>query len=70
VEDVYFYAFMILTSDDFNCLGKALPKEAQMDTGAIVKNETLEDRVTKELAKHKERAEARKRQRAAKKCYR
>jgi hypothetical protein len=67
VEDVYFYAFMIFTSDDFNYLGKALPKEAQMDTGAIDENETLEDRVAKELAKQKERAEARKRQRAAKK---
>jgi hypothetical protein len=40
VEDVYFYAFTILTSDDFNCLGKALPKEAQMDTRAIDENET------------------------------
>ena len=51
VEDVYFYAFTIFTSDDFNYLGKALPKEAQMDTGAIDENETLEDRVAKELAK-------------------
>jgi hypothetical protein len=67
VEDVYFYAFTILTSDDFNCLGKALPKEAQMDTGAIDENETMEDRVAKELAKRKERTEARKRQRAEKK---
>jgi hypothetical protein len=67
IEDVYFYAFKILTSDDFNCLGKALPKKAQMDTGAIVENETMEDRVTKEQAKQKERAEARKQQRAAKK---
>ena len=66
VEDVYFYAFTILTSDYFNCLGKALPKEAQMDTGAIDENETMEDRVVKELAKQKERAEARKQQRAEK----
>jgi hypothetical protein len=51
IEDVYFYAFTILTFDDFNCLGKALPKEAQMDTGAIDENETMEDRVVKELAK-------------------
>ncbi len=66
VEDV-FYAFTILTSDDFNCLGKALPKEAQMDTGAIDENETMEDRIAKEVAKRKERTEARKRQRAEKK---
>ncbi len=65
VEDVYFYAFTILT--DFNCLGKALPKEAQMNTGAIDENETMEDRIAKEVAKRKERAEARKRQRAEKK---
>ncbi len=38
-----------------------------MDTGAIDENETLEDRVTKELAKQKERAETKKQQRAAKK---
>jgi hypothetical protein len=62
VEDV-----TILTSDDFNCLGKALPKEAQMDIGAIDENETMEDRVAKELVKRKERTEARKRQRAEKK---
>jgi hypothetical protein len=31
VEDVYFYAFTIFTYDDFNCLGKALPREVQMD---------------------------------------
>ena len=67
IEDVYFYAFTILTSDDFNCLGKALPKEAQMDTGAIDENETMEDRIAKEVAKRKERTEARKRQRAEKK---
>jgi hypothetical protein len=51
VEDVYFYAFTIFTSGYFNYLGKSLPKEAQMDTGAIDENETLEDRVTKELVK-------------------
>ena len=67
VEDVYFYAFTIFTSDDFNYLGKALPKEVQMDTGALDEHETLEDRVAKELAKRKERAEARKWQHAAKK---
>jgi hypothetical protein len=66
VEGVYFYAVTILTSDDFNCLGKALPKEAQMDTGANDENETMEDRVAKELAKRKERTEARKRQRTEK----
>jgi len=38
-----------------------------MDTGALDKSETLEDRVVKEIAKRKERLEARKRQRAAKK---
>jgi hypothetical protein len=65
VKDVYFYAFTIFTSNDFNYLGKALPKEAQLDTGALDEHETLEDRVAKELAKRKERAEARKRQRAA-----
>jgi hypothetical protein len=65
VKDVYFYAFTIFTSNDFNYLGKALPKEAQLDTGALGEHETLEDRVAKELAKRKERAEARKRQRAA-----
>jgi hypothetical protein len=51
MEDVYFYAFTIFTSDDFNCLGKALPKKAQMDTRAIDENEALEDRVAKELGK-------------------
>jgi hypothetical protein len=45
------YAFTIFSSDDFNYHGKALPKEAQIDTGAIDENETLEDRVAKELAK-------------------
>jgi hypothetical protein len=33
MEDVYFYAFVIFTSEDFNYLGMALPKKAQMDTG-------------------------------------
>ncbi len=54
VEDVYFYAFKIFTSNDFNYLGKALPKEVQLDTGAIDEHETLEDMVAKELAKRKE----------------
>jgi hypothetical protein len=67
VEDVYFYAFTIFNEDDFNYLGKALPKEVQMDTGALDESETLEDRVVKEIAKRKERSEARKHQRAAKK---
>jgi hypothetical protein len=53
VEDVYFYAFMILTSDDFNCFGKALPKGAQMDTRSIDENETLEDRVAKSWQKER-----------------
>jgi hypothetical protein len=38
-----------------------------MDTGAIDENETMEDRIAKEVAKRKERTEARKRQRAEKK---
>jgi hypothetical protein len=38
-----------------------------MDTGALDESETLEDRVVKEIAKRKERSEARKRQRATKK---
>jgi hypothetical protein len=38
-----------------------------MDTGALDESETLEDRVVKEIAKRKERSEARKHQRAAKK---
>ena len=64
---MYFYAFTIFTEDDFNYLGKALPKEVQMDTGALDESTTLEDRVAQEIAKRKERSEARKRQRAAKK---
>jgi len=60
VEDVYFYTFTIFTSDDFNFLGKALPKDVQMDTGLIDESHTIEDRVTKELVKQKERSEARK----------
>jgi hypothetical protein len=67
VEDVYFYAFTIFNEDDFNYLGKALPKEVQMDTGALDESETLEDRVVKEIAKRKERSEARKHQHSAKK---
>jgi len=67
VEDVYFYAFTIFNEDDFNYLGNTLPKEVQMDTGALDESETLEDRVVKEIAKRKERSEARKRQRATKK---
>jgi len=38
-----------------------------MDTGALDESETLEDRVVKELAKRKDRAEARKHQHVAKK---
>jgi hypothetical protein len=67
IEDVYFYAYTIFTDDDFNYLGKSLPRDVQMDTGALDESETLEDRVAKELAKRKDRAEARKHQRAAKK---
>jgi hypothetical protein len=66
VEDVYFYAFTIFTSDDFNFLGKALPYDVQMDTG-LIDESNLEDRVAKELAKQKDRSEAQKRQRLAKK---
>jgi hypothetical protein len=58
---------MFFTSNDFNYLGKALPKEVQKDTGALDEHETLEDRAAKELTKRKERAEARKLQHAAKK---
>jgi hypothetical protein len=67
VEDVYFYAFTIFTYDDFNYLGKALPREVQMDTGALDESDNLDDRVAKELAKRKERAEARRHQHVAKK---
>jgi hypothetical protein len=67
VKDVYFYAFTIFTSDDFNYLGKALPKEVQVEICALDEHETLEDMVAKELAKRKERAEARKWRHAAKK---
>jgi hypothetical protein len=61
VEDVYFYAFTIFTSDDFNILGKALPFDVQMYAG-LIDESNLEDRVAKELAKQKDRSEARKRQ--------
>jgi hypothetical protein len=67
VEDVYFYAFTIITYDDFNYLGKALLREVQMDTGALDESDNLDDRVAKELAKRKERAEARRHQHVAKK---
>ena len=39
----------------FNYVGKALPKEVQMDTVALDEHETLEDRVAKELAMRKMR---------------
>jgi hypothetical protein len=55
VKDVYFSAFKMFTSDDFNYQGKALPKEVQMDTGALNEHETQEDRVAKELAMRKMR---------------
>ena len=67
VEDVYFYAFTIFTSDDFNFLSKALPKDVQMDTGLIDESNRIEDRDAKELAKWKERSEAGNRQRLEKK---
>ena len=66
VEDVYFYAFTIFTSDDFNFLGKALSYDIQMDT-FLLDESNLEDRVAKELAKQKDRSEARKWQRLARK---
>ncbi len=60
VEDVYFYTFTSFTSNDFNFLSKALPKDVQMDTGLIEESHRIEERVTKELTKWKERSEARK----------
>ena len=43
-----------------------MPYDVQIDTGLLDKS-NLEDRVAKELAKRKDRSEARKRQRIAKK---
>jgi hypothetical protein len=55
VKDVYFSAFKMFTSDDFNYQRKSLPKEVQMDTGTLNEHETLEDRVAKEPAMRKMR---------------
>jgi hypothetical protein len=47
----YFNAFTFFKLSDFNYLGKALPKDVQIDTGAFDQHKTLEDSVPKELAK-------------------
>ena len=43
VKDAYFYAFTIFTFSDFNYLGKALPQEVHLDTGALDEHETLKE---------------------------
>jgi len=65
---IAYYSICIFTVHDFNLMGKAIPREAQMDTGLIDPDITEEDRVKTYLEKkRRESAEARKRQRAAKK---
>jgi hypothetical protein len=51
VEDVYLYAFTIITYKDFNYLGKALPWEIQMNNGALDEYDNLVIRVAKEIPK-------------------
>ena len=54
-DDVTLYSKAIMTKADMEYLGKAIPEEAQSDTGVIDENDSLEKRA--------ERAAARKRQR-------